>query len=60
MENKTTQEKLDALIKEDGAEVVIAAIKGHVHPDGPGSCPGIPCPPHYYCSGGNCILDIGE
>lgn len=48
---ETTQEKFDALIKEEGAEAVIAAIKGHVHPDGPGSCPGTPCSPHYYCSG---------
>lgn len=57
---KTIQQLFDEFVKEHGAEETIKAIKGHVHPDGPGSCPGTPCPTHYYCSGGNCILDIGE
>lgn len=57
---QTTQEKFDALIAEEGAEAVIAAIKGHVHPETSGNCPQVPCPNGYYCSGGNCLLDVGN
>lgn len=57
---QTTQEKFDALIKEDGAVAVLAAIKGHVHPYANGTCPQVPCPTGYYCSGSTCVLDVGH
>lgn len=56
----TAQEQFDALIAEYGAVAVIAAIKNHVHPDSGGTCPQTPCPTGYYCSAGQCILDVGK
>jgi hypothetical protein len=54
------QEKFDALIKEFGAEAVIAAIKGHVSPEPDAGCgKSGACQPGYYCSNGHCILDVG-
>lgn len=56
----TTQEKFDALVQEEGAEAVIAAIKGHVHPDsGTGCTKDSDCGKGYYCSNGACVLNIG-
>lgn len=55
------QTEFDALVKKFGAEAVIAAIKGHVHPDGGQNCTTLGCPVHYICNPttGNCVLDIG-
>jgi hypothetical protein len=55
---KTTQEKFDALIAEDGAEAVILAIKNHVYTLS-GDCGPAGCPPKYYCDNGQCKLNIG-
>lgn len=54
------QEKFDALVAEFGAEAVIAAIKGHVHPDaGTGCLKDTDCPHGYICDKGSCILNVG-
>lgn len=56
----TTQEKFDTLVAEDGAEAVIAAIKGHVHPDGGTGCKtDKDCSTGYYCNNGVCTLNVG-
>lgn len=58
--NKTTQEKFDDLIKSDGAEAVIEAIKAHhIKPD-TGGCTATSCPTGYYCDNGVCVLDVGH
>lgn len=57
---KSVQELFDEFVKEHGAEATVLAIKGHVHPDGGGTCPEVPCGAHYVCSGGKCVLDIGR
>lgn len=56
---KSVQELFDKFVKEHGAEATALAIKGHVHPDSGGTCPKVPCPTGYFCSNGQCILDVG-
>jgi len=53
------QQEFDALIEKHGAEAVITAIKSHVHPYSDGTCPQVPCPKGYFCSGSQCYLDVG-
>lgn len=58
---ETVQQEFDALVKAHGAEAVIAAIKGHIHPNaGTGCLKNSDCPTGYYCSSGSCILDVGK
>lgn len=57
---KTTQELFDELVAARGAEAVIAAVKGHVHPDGGTGClHDSDCPTGYYCNGTSCVLKVG-
>lgn len=58
---KTTQELFDELVAARGAEAVIAAVKGHAHPDSDGDCKSTGCPVHYICNTttGHCVLDLG-
>lgn len=56
---ETTQQQFDAFVADHGAEATIAAINGHVHPDGNG-CSDTGCPKGYVCASGVCKLDIGN
>lgn len=52
---ETTQEQFDAFVASEGAEAVIAAIKGHVSPDGETGCA-----KGYVLVNGVCKLDFGN
>ncbi len=52
---KTTKEKLEELIEEEGAENVVQAIKEHsVHPDSSSGCK-----TGYVLVNGVCVLEVG-
>lgn len=56
----TVQEAFDALVAQYGADAVITAIKGHVHPDSGSGCKSnSDCPTGYYCNGSQCVLNVG-
>ncbi len=56
---KSVQQLFDEFVKEHGAEATVKAVKAHVSPDGSGDCPKVPCSTGYYCSNGQCKLNVG-